>query len=89
MSELILKLDMAIRELQVQIDFDPVDEKERINVQKNPGLAPNIQMTEAEHCRSKILVAMQELRTLADSLETLVAEDLWPFPSYQHMLFVK
>lgn len=88
-SELIIKLDEAIRELQAQISHDPVDAKDRENAGKNPGLAANIQITEAEHCRSKILPAMKELRQIVDTLESMVAEDLWPFPSYQNMLFVK
>ena len=33
--------------------------------------------------------AMEELRHWADRLETMVADDLWPLPSYQEMLFMK
>lgn len=88
-SELIIKLDSAVRELQTQIDIDPVDEKDHANAIKNPGLSANIQIAEAEHCLHKIVPAMGTLRTIVDTLEIMVAEDLWPFPSYQHMLFVK
>ena len=31
--------------------------------------------------------AMQELRAVADELETLVGEDYWPFPTYGDLLF--
>jgi glutamine synthetase len=31
---------------------------------------------------------MAAVRTAADSLETLVADDLWPLPTYQEMLFI-
>ncbi len=31
---------------------------------------------------------MDAIRTAADSLETLVADDLWPLPTYQEMLFI-
>ena len=88
-SELIIRLDTAVRELQTQVNFDPVDEKDRANAAKNAGFATNIQITEAEHCLHKIVPAMEELRSIVDTLEVMVAEDLWPFPSYQHMLFVK
>jgi glutamine synthetase len=29
------------------------------------------------------------VRSAADSLETLVADDLWPLPTYQEMLFIR
>jgi glutamine synthetase len=32
---------------------------------------------------------MLEVRQHADGLETLVADDLWPLPTYQEMLFIK
>jgi glutamine synthetase len=44
---------------------------------------------EAEHACSKVLPAMLEVRKFADSLEGLVADDLWPLPTYQEMLFIK
>ena len=31
---------------------------------------------------------MAAVRTAADALETLVADDLWPLPTYQEMLFI-
>jgi glutamine synthetase len=33
--------------------------------------------------------AMAELRTVVDTLETLVAADLWPLPTYRDLLFLK
>lgn len=36
-----------------------------------------------------VLPAMAELRTAADELEAHVADDLWPLPTYQEMLFIK
>jgi glutamine synthetase len=32
---------------------------------------------------------MEAVRELADALEGIVADDLWPLPKYQEMLFVK
>ena len=32
---------------------------------------------------------MDEVRTYADSLEMVVADELWPLPKYSEMLFIK
>ncbi|BBD07736.1 glutamine synthetase III [Desulfovibrio ferrophilus] len=37
----------------------------------------------------KVLPAMLKVRSFADQLEEVVADDLWPLPSYQEMLFIK
>ena len=44
---------------------------------------------EARHCCADVLPAMNEVRAAADELETMVADDLWPLPSYMEMLFIK
>jgi glutamine synthetase len=31
---------------------------------------------------------MLDVRDAADVLETLIADDLWPLPTYQEMLFI-
>jgi glutamine synthetase len=31
---------------------------------------------------------MTTVRSAADELESLVADDLWPLPTYQEMLFI-
>jgi glutamine synthetase len=33
--------------------------------------------------------AMAELRVVVDTLETLIAADLWPLPTYRDLLFLK
>jgi glutamine synthetase len=43
----------------------------------------------AKHSRDAILPAMTAVRTLGDKLETIVADDLWPLPTYREMLFIK
>jgi glutamine synthetase len=43
----------------------------------------------AKHARDAILPAMMAVRTLGDKLETIVADDLWPLPTYREMLFIK
>ncbi len=39
--------------------------------------------------RDTVVPKMVELRTLGDKLETMVADDLWPLPTYREMLFIK
>lgn len=46
-------------------------------------------LEEATHFCQVILPAMLEVRAVADELETLVADDLWPLPTYSEMLFIK
>ena len=43
----------------------------------------------AKYMRDAVVPAMAELRTRGDFLETLVADDLWPLPTYREMLFIK
>ena len=43
----------------------------------------------ARHCRNQIVPAMAAVREVADQLENIVADDLWPLPTYQEMLFIK
>jgi len=43
----------------------------------------------ARYCREKIVPAMDAVREVADQLEGIVADDLWPLPTYQEMLFIK
>ncbi|MFZ4755715.1 MAG: glutamine synthetase III [Miltoncostaeaceae bacterium] len=43
----------------------------------------------AVYMRDKVLTAMIAVREIADALEGLVADDMWPLPKYQEMLFVK
>ena len=44
---------------------------------------------EAKYCCSDILPSMGMVRKYADELEGWVADDLWPLPTYQEMLFIK
>jgi glutamine synthetase len=50
---------------------------------------PEGSLKTARHYGDVVLPLMDEVRVWADRLETLVAEDLWPLPSYQEMLFIK
>ena len=44
---------------------------------------------EAFHRSDSVLPAMLAVREHVDKLESLVADDLWPLPTYQEMLFIK
>ena len=43
----------------------------------------------AVYARDKQLSAMAKVREAADNLEKVVADDLWPLPKYEEMLFIK
>ncbi len=42
-----------------------------------------------KHMRDQVVAGMAEVRRLGDQLETMVADDLWPLPTYREMLFMK
>jgi glutamine synthetase len=46
-------------------------------------------LAHAKQARDVIIPAMNAVRTAGDQLELLVADDLWPLPTYQEMLFVR
>jgi glutamine synthetase len=46
-------------------------------------------LDEAKHLRDKVLPAMLAVRSAADSLEGVVADENWPLPTYQEMLFIR
>ena len=41
----------------------------------------------AEFYKDNIKVQMQEVRAIADELETIVSKEYWPFPTYADLLF--
>jgi glutamine synthetase len=43
----------------------------------------------AAYMHDKVIPAMDDVRDVADRLEGLVADDLWPLPKYSEMLFIK
>jgi glutamine synthetase len=43
----------------------------------------------ATYMRDDVIPAMEDVRDVADRLERLVADDLWPLPKYSEMLFIK
>ncbi|HEY7118745.1 MAG TPA: hypothetical protein VH475_19300, partial [Tepidisphaeraceae bacterium] len=43
----------------------------------------------AKHMREHVFPALNNLRSAADKLETIVADDFWPLLTYREMLFIK
>ena len=58
-------------------------------VKASEGHAPGDTLAHAKHSRDHLVPAMLAVRTAADKLEAIVADDLWPLPTYQEMLFIK
>jgi glutamine synthetase len=50
---------------------------------------PDGAMKWAMYMRDTVIGAMDDVRDVADRLEKLVADDLWPLPKYSEMLFIK
>jgi glutamine synthetase len=46
-------------------------------------------LEQAEYMRDKVIPAMAAVREVADRLEKVVADDLWPLPKYSEILFIK
>lgn len=46
-------------------------------------------LEEARHRCDVVLPAMLNVRKYVDNLESVVADDLWPLPTYQEMLFIR
>ena len=42
-----------------------------------------------QFCAQTIRPLMDEVRHSADALESVCADELWPYPTYQEMLFIK
>lgn len=59
-----------------ELDSSLLESKNYIEVKEN-----------AEFYKNTIKVKMQEVRAIADELETIVGKEYWPFPSYSDLLF--
>jgi glutamine synthetase len=46
-------------------------------------------LTHAQSIRDSLLPEMANARLIADTLETLIPDDIWPLPSYTEMLFIR
>ena len=88
----------ALKAAGVEADIAPLDEVSAPITALRAGLATlraalksdvgHSALAEAEHARDVLLPAMADVRAAADALEELVADELWPLPTYQEMLFI-
>ncbi|MBC7816482.1 MAG: glutamine synthetase type III, partial [Planctomycetaceae bacterium] len=46
-------------------------------------------LAHAKHYRDEVCPAMLKVRGVADELEQIVADDLWPLPTYREILFIR
>ncbi len=75
------------KELSAVLDelIDALDEL----VAQNAELGGDTELEKAKHVHANVIPAMIKVRTAADKLENIVADDYWPLPTYRDMLFVK
>lgn len=77
----ISKVTDLIKSLQ-----DAVDELEALKAKEHEAESVGA------HChmiKDEVLPKMVEVRSYVDALEGLVADDLWPLPTYQEMMFIR
>jgi glutamine synthetase len=80
-DELVGEIEPLIKELhfaQLKLEDANADENH-----------PEGAAKEALYMRDSVIPAMEDVRDVADRLEKLVADDLWPLPKYSEMLFIK
>jgi glutamine synthetase len=66
---------------------DAIRSLEHVNLKDNQ---PEHDVLEhAKYMHDVVFSAMGEVRGVADKLESLVADDLWPLPKYSEMLFIR
>ncbi|MGI8414037.1 MAG: glutamine synthetase III [Solirubrobacteraceae bacterium] len=74
-------------EAVLQTTVDAIKALESANLEENQ---PEGEILEhAEYMRDITVPAMEAVRSGADQLEKLVADDLWPLPKYSEILFIK
>jgi glutamine synthetase len=81
LEELVGEIEPLIKEMhfaQLKLEDANLDENHPEGFQK-----------EAVYMRDTVIPAMEDVRDVADRLEKLVADDLWPLPKYSEMLFIK
>ncbi len=72
----ISSLDACLLKKLDELDSSLLESKNYTEVKEN-----------AEFYKDTVKVKMQEVRAIADELETIVGKEYWPFPSYADLLF--
>lgn len=44
-------------------------------------------LSQAKYYKERVIPAMESLRTVVDQLETCVADEFWPLPTYADLMF--
>ncbi len=79
-GELVGEIDEMLREFVFAI-------RKLEDANDHPGELEGLEA--AKYVRDAVLPAMDGTREVADRLERVVAEDLWPLPRYSEILFIK
>ena len=89
---LALLLEAQLGELATETSDLIAEFTEAIKKLEAANLAENQPEELEEHAtfmRDSVVPAMTEVRAAADTLEKVVADDLWPLPKYSEILFIK
>ena len=79
--------ELAARDLGPDRRADRGDQEARVGEPRRaPAAGPR---AHAEFMRDSVVTAMADVRGVADKLEKIVADDLWPLPKYYEILFIK
>jgi glutamine synthetase len=82
MAELVQEVEPVLKELHFALVA-----LEDVNLKDNqPDSNP---AKWAAYMHDRVIPAMDDVREVADRLEKIVADDLWPLPKYSEMLFIK
>ena len=82
LDELIGEVEPLIKELHFAILA-----LEDVNLKENQDDKTAVKW--AAYMHDRVIPAMDDVRDVADRLEGIVADDLWPLPKYSEMLFIK
>jgi glutamine synthetase len=82
-------LDAAVAESEGLLNqlWAAIGKLEQVNLAENQPDEEALKW--AKYMRDKVIPAMAGVREVADRLEGIVADDLWPLPKYSEMLFIK
>jgi glutamine synthetase len=82
LEELIEEIEPVVKELHFALRA-----LEDANLKDNQD--DSTPMKWSNYVRDRVVPAMEDVREVADRLEGLVPDDLWPLPKYSEMLFIK
>ena len=80
-------LERSINRVSGMVDelSDALDELDT----QNEELGGDEMSSKVVHMRDNVIPAMNAVREVADRLEKVIPDDLWPLPTYRDMLFVR